>query len=159
MHISSDFSPWSGYLRRHGNDASLLFDEEGTLSLLVDRHKVDCRVVTGSMIVSARICDTPANNAERRMHLCRVLTLVNRHAHHRREFPVLNEQRTLQLQAWMHSNMTYEAFSLQFDQFMEALDAWREATLPSGSVITRMPEHIGDRPFRRSSHKTSAGFL
>jgi hypothetical protein len=158
MH-TSDFSPWSAYLREHCNDPSLIFDAEGALSLLVDRHKVDCRIVADSMILSARICAIPVGAVERRAHLCRVLTLSNRHARNRREFPVLSGTRTLQLYAWINASIDYEAFSMHFNRFMEALDAWREAVLPAGGIATRTAAQIGDKPFRRPPHTPSTGFL
>jgi hypothetical protein len=136
-----------------------MFDNEGALSLLVDRHKVDCRIIADTMLLSARICGLPVDDAERRGWLCRVLTLTNRHARNRREFPVLSEKRTLQLHTRLNPNMDYEAFTAQFQRFMDALDAWRQAILPLGGVDLRMPPNIGDKPLRHPSHTVSTGFL
>jgi hypothetical protein len=163
MLLSNNFHPWSAHLRRHCDDASLTFDEEGRLSLLVDRHKVDCRVAADSLVLSARICNPPHAHAERQAWLCRVLTLTNRHARERREFPVLGAQRTLQLHAWLHADGDYAAFCAQFDAFMTALDVWRETVSPMDGVV-RSPIHAGDKPFRRPAgtginNSNSTGYL
>lgn len=159
MYSSSDFSPWSAYLRQQSNDASLLFNDEGMLSLLVDKHKVDCQILGDSMILSARIGNTPTGTAERHACLCRVLTLTNRHARNRSEFPMLTGQRTLQLRTWMNTNLDYDAFCAQFHRFMEALDAWRDALSPKADSAIRMPTQIDDRPFGRLSPTNSTGIL
>lgn len=152
MQLSDNFRPWSAHLRRHCDDASLTFDEDGQLSLLADRHKVDCRVVAGSLVLSARICNPPRAHAERQTWLCRVLALTNRHARERREFPVLGPHQSLQLHAWLHADGDYAVFCAQFDGFMAALEVWRESVSPIPRAIhSAMPP--GGKPFRRPGGK------
>lgn len=159
MHLSNNFRPWSDYLRRQCDDVSLTFDAEGRLSLLVDRHKVDGQIAAGSLILSARICNPPTTHAERQAWLCRVLSLTNRHAGERREFPSLSSRRTLQLQVWLHAGIDYAAFSTQFDRFVTALEAWRQAVSPQAGGAIHAPAPIGGKPFSHPHYTNPTGIL
>jgi len=159
MHLSTIFAHWSAHLRRSSNDASLIFDQDGALSLLVDKHKIDCRIAPDSLILRARICGMPERDAERHAWLYRILMLNNAHAQNRNEFPILTAQRTLQLHAWIHPGADYEEFCIAFDRFMEALDAWRHALLPrTGTAAPSLPS-IGGKPFTNTLSDISKGSL
>jgi hypothetical protein len=143
-------SRWSDYLQRHGNDASLTFDADGTLSLLADRHRVDCQIAPEFLILRARICGMPADRSGRHPWLSRILMLSNAHAHNRQEFPVLTSQGTLQLHTWIDIRAGFQEFGHAFDQFLEALDAWRHALMPRAGTISQRLSRLGGTPFGNS---------
>lgn len=132
MHLSHIFAHWSAHLRRRSNDSSLSFDGDGALSLLAGKQRIDCRIEATSLVLRARICNLPNHQGSADQHalLCRILRLTNTHAHQRREFPVLTRERELQLQVWINKLADYEEFCAAFDQFTDALDAWRHTLLP-----------------------------
>ncbi|HEY4074873.1 MAG TPA: type III secretion system chaperone [Herbaspirillum sp.] len=157
MHLSTIFAHWSAHLRRRSNDASLAFDSDGTLSLLVGRHKIDLRIVPDSLVLRARICGMPGRTEEQHAWLCRILTLSNIHAHNRREFPALTAQRVLQLHTWIRPHADYEGFCIAFDHFMEALETWRHALAPANMVTPVLP--AGSLPFSHLLSDTSLSTL
>jgi hypothetical protein len=159
MQLSNLIAHWSAHLRRRSNDTSLAFDQDGMLSLLVEKHRIDCRVAPEAMILRARICGMPTASSEHHPWLCRILMLTNTHAHSRREFPVLNAQGVLQLHAWINAHADYEEFCAAFDEFMEALDAWRQTLLPSASRQTPAWIRRGEKPFSNTSPEISQGTL
>ena len=149
MHLSNIFAHWSAHLRQRGNDDSLAFDQHGMLSLLAGKQRIDCRVAPESLILRARICGMPDHQSSADQHawLCRILTLTNTHAHSRREFPVLTKDRTLELHAWIGVRADYAAFCAAFDQYIDALDAWRHALLASADRSPPASSRPGGAPF------------
>jgi hypothetical protein len=150
MSLSNLSSRWSDYLRRHGDDASLTFDGDGMLSLQADKHRVDCQIAPEFLVLRARICGMPADQSGWHAWLCRILMLSNTHAHSRQEFPILTTQsasQSLQLQCWIDIRAGFQEFSHAFDQFLEALDAWRDALMPRAGLISLKLSRLGGTPF------------
>jgi hypothetical protein len=161
MPLPNLFSLCSDYLRRYGNDAndaSLTFDNDGTLSLSAGKHRIDCRIAPEFLILRARICGMPDDRTDRHAWLCRILSLTNAHALNRQEFPILTAQAALHLQRWIDMRAGYEEFCHAFDQFLEALDAWREALTPQSGRTSLTLSRLGGAPFGAADNQAGSGF-
>jgi hypothetical protein len=156
MSLSNLSLRWSDYLRRYGNDTSLTFDADGMLSLLADKHRIDCQIAPEFLVLQARLCAMPADQSGWHAWLCRILMLSNTHAHSRQEFPVLTARSALQLHCWIDIRAGFQEFGHAFDRFLQALDAWREALTPRAGLISLKLSRLGGAPFGNSSTSVKA---
>lgn len=143
MLLSKSAMHWANHLQRCSGDATLAFENDGSLMLLAARHRICFCVVGEALAISARICSWPGHQSPADQHawLQRILTLTRSYAGQRQEVAGLIAGDTLQLSIRIADYAEYDAFCLAYDRFIDALTAWRRFLLPiSNDVAVIMPQ-------------------
>lgn len=148
MILSTSAMHWQDHLRRCSGDATLMFEDNGSLTLLAARHRIYFCIVGGGLTVSARICNWPGHQspADQQAWLQRILTLTRSYAGQRQEIAGLIAGDTLQLSVWIPDFADYAAFCLAYDRYIDALAAWRHFLLPiTSDAVAIMPQATDPR--------------
>jgi hypothetical protein len=104
------------------------FDEHGCLSLTIDnRHRIDCKLCRGGLVLQGTIGEAPLAPGYREMHLTRVLRQVTAHARTRLEHVTLSASGDMfLLQRRLADSCPASEFDETVDAFIEALLAWKK---------------------------------